>query len=343
MASAVFTSSVIFGSAPNALATELELCPTSAKVQTTTGTWPNQLGTYDDSGFSSENGTLAGCSSSVSVIAPNKTDYYLYFSAASLSGKEIFDANNTLRLSVTGAPGAAGWYVQAFLASDGTLLTKSYGGGGTDGRIDYGRSVTLPDLSTTTQPTNTGSASSPSPSYSVEYGYTLTDSQKTAVLNGDLAIYIGYLGSGTAGANDILNSVKMLYTAGSADEESSDNKSEEMGNPGTFLTLTGRPGQSSEQSTIIFGADRVTTARSFELGVYDQFGREFMVLSRGEVPHGGSFESTVNFPSLTPGTYSVSYSVLTMDGRTLRLRNVIRIESDGSFGHVTEEILQPRI
>jgi hypothetical protein len=303
------------------------------------------LDNYDDSGYVSETGTLAGCSSSVSVIDPNKTDYYLYFSAASLSGKEIFDANNTLRLSVTGAPGAAGWYVQAFLASDGTPLTKSYGGGGTSGRIQYGGSVKLPDLSTTTQPANSGSASSPTPTYSVEYGYTLTDSQKTSVLNGDLAVYIGYLGSGSvAGANDILTSVKMLYTTPTGDDEGgSSSKSEKIGNPGTFLTLTGRPGQSSAGSTIIFGADRVTTGRSFVLSIYDHSGREIMDLSRGEVPTGGSFESEINFPRLDPGTYSVSYSVSTTDGRTLRLRNVIRIEPDGSFSHLTDEILQPRI
>ncbi len=350
IASAITLASFFtFGPTTDALAADQELCPTSAKVKTTTGTWDNLLGDYDDTDFVTENGTLAGCSSSVSVIATTKSDYYLYFSAASLAGKEIFDEDGTLRLSVTGAPGAAGWYVQAFLASEDTLLTKVYGGGGTDGRVNYGHSLTLPDLSSSNQPANTGTASSPTPSYSVEYGYTLTESQRTSVLNGDLAIYIGYLGSSSVGANDTLDSVKMLYTLptdppeGGSNSDRSDKQSEDMGNPGTFLTLTGRPGHQAHKSTIIFGTDRVVTGRSFELTISDQSGRQVMLLSQGDLPAGGSFDTTVSFPQLSPGTYAVVYEVSTLDGRDLRLRNVIRIEQDGSFSHITDESLQPRM
>jgi hypothetical protein len=68
-----------------------------------------------------------------------------------------------------------------------------------------------------------------------------------------------------------------------------------------------------------------------------------MVLSQGDLPAGGSFDTTVSFPQLSPGTYAVVYEVSTLDGRDLRLRNVIRIEQDGSFSHITDESLQPRM
>jgi hypothetical protein len=53
----------------------------------------------------------------------------------------------------------------------------------------------------------------------------------------------------------------MLYTLptdppeGGSNSDRSDKQSEDMGNPGTFLTLTGRPGHQAHKSTIIFGTE----------------------------------------------------------------------------------------
>lgn len=343
---AVLVASLV-GSPTTAIAADSELCPTSVKIQSTTGTWPNLLNTYNDSGFTSESGTLAGCANPVSVIAPNKTDYYLYFDAASLSGKDLFgESGDLLRFSVSGAPGAAGWYVQAFL-TDGTQLSKTYGGGGSDGRINYGHSLTLPDLTTSTQPTNAGTASSPSPTYSVEYGYTLTSSQKASVLNGELAIYIGYLGSSVTGANDTLSSVKLLYTSPSGSDsgtpERSRGGSEILGAPGTFLTLTGRSGQEIEDSSVIFGSDRLTNGRGFSLRVLDDRRRLIAKLSEGSIPDNGSFESTLPLPAIPPGQYTLEYLVKTEEGHTLTLRNTFSVNEELKLIQQTEESSQPEI
>ena len=333
---------------PPAFSADATICPSSASKVTTTDPWVDRTDSYNPAGFSPEVGTLAGCANSVSVVEPTKTDYYLYFSAADLAGKDLFGDDGILRLSVTGAPGAAGWYVQAFL-SDGTMLRKTYGGGAaepsppavptSDGRFNYSTSRTLPDLSSSPQPALTGTFANPAPTYSVEYGYTLTTAQQQSVLAGNLAIYIGFLGAtNNDGDNDILNSVKLIYYQGVTPYTE---KKKPLGNPGIFLTVANRPGQPLEGTELVFGSDRINPVGSYRLTLGTRGPSNGALLSSGALPENGSFESRVPLSGLKAGTHLIRFTVSQPDGTLLRLGNSVEIGADGRIVSITDEALQP--
>lgn len=323
---------------PPAFSADATICPSSASKFTTTGTWVERRNVYGTTGFSSESGTLAGCANPVSVVEPIKTDYYLYFSAADLTGKDLFGDDGILRVLVTGAPGAAGWYVQAFLTDD-VLLTKAYGAGSTSGHFEYDGTRTLPDLSSSPQPALTGTFANPAPTYSVEYGYRLSTSQQQSVLAGNLAIYIGYLGaSRNDGDNDILNSVKLIYYQGVTPYTE---KKKSLGNPGIFLTVANRPGQPLEGTELVFGSDRINPVGSYRLTLGPRGSSNGALLSSGALPENGSFESRVPLSGLTAGTHLIRFTVSQPDGTLLRLGNSVEIGADGRIVSITDEALQP--
>lgn len=324
-----------------------EICPSSAKTRSTTGTWVSGLGTFNDAGYSAETGTLAGCASAVEVAGPNKTDYYVFFDAASVSGKDLFSAEGIMSLTVTGAPGASGWYIQALdTTAPSAPLSKIYGGGSgvsTDGRANYGHDVTLPDRSISTQPSNTGLASNPSPTYSITYGYSLSASEQASIEAGNLAIYIGFLGStSTTGAKDIVTTVKLNYfvpetEAGQASEEPSD--------PGIFLVVAGHIGRHQDNSPVYFGADSGLPSSRFTVTAVplDRLQARAVVLASGELSPQGHVKGVAQLgpATLAPGRYNVTMSGKSRDGLTLSLTSEITIGLQGHFTSIGANI--PRI
>lgn len=340
-------SFLVFGPERPAFGSEIptgEICPSSAKTLDHGSTWSSRLNSYDDSGFAAEAGTLSGCATNVSITAPSKVDYYVYFDAASLAGKDLFSDGSLLTLTVTGAPGAAGWYIQAF---DTTVpsapLTRTFGGGGTpntDGRANYDHPLTLRDGTVTTQPALSGSPSAPAPTYSITYGYTLSSSQKTSIEAGNLAIYIGYLGSSSAGATDIIESVKLNYFVPVAESETEVSGVDSI--PGIYLAIAGPVGRHQESSPIYFGANQMMPNSEFELSAVSisqpMLARQ--ILAEGIVNPWGHLESRVQLgaSTLSPGIHAVRMRGIAQNGLHLTLTAEIEIGSDGRYRLIGENI-----
>lgn len=328
--SAVLVLSGAFLTAPSqahALTTS-SICPSQASVKSS-ATWQNILGTYNTTGFSNEIGTLAGCAAAVSVVNLPAVDYYVYFDAASVGGLDLFGGGSVLSFSVTGAPGAAGWYVQAFDSIGGTrLTTKNYGGGGADGRFNYSpqppataTSLVLPDGTVTTQPfLDSGDAGNPSPSYTVTYGFTPDATQRTNIEAGGLAIYIGYLGSTNATARDTLNSVRLIHYL--ADEAPAETVRPAV--PSIGLAVEASVGSPANGRTVDYVGYRMRPGSTYSL-VLEPGSR---VLATGTVPSSGDVAGRPVLADLGPGTYSVRLSAVGEDGNRYQLTQSFVVGAD---------------
>lgn len=288
------------------------VCPSQASVKSG-ASWQNILGTYNTTGFSNQTGTLAGCTASVSVVNLPAIDYYLYFDAQTVAGLDLFGEGNVLSFSVTGAPGAAGWYVQAFDSVSGSLLaTKNYGGGGSDGRFNYAASLTLPDGTAGNQPTlDSGDLANPSPTYSVTYGFTPTSIQRTNIEAGSLAIYIGYLGSTNATAKDTINSVRLNHYV----PEVATAPSVRPSIPAIGLNVEAVSGSPITGRAVDYVGYRMRPGSAYSV-VLKPGGA---VLASGTVGANGDFSGRPALANLQPGTYTVILEAVGDDGRSYQL------------------------
>lgn len=311
------------GAAPGAATatSTASICPSQASVKSS-ATWQNILGAYNTTGFSNESGTLAGCAAAVSVVNLPAVDYYLYFDAASVAGLDLFGGGSVLSFSVTGAPGAAGWYVQAFDSIGGTrLTTKNYGGGGADGRFNYATSLTLADGTSATQPAlDSGDAGNPSPTYTVTYGFTPDATQQTNIEAGGLAIYIGYLGSSNATAKDTVNSVRLIHYL--ADEAPAETVRPAV--PSIGLAVEASVGSPANGRAVDYVGYRMRPGSTYSL-VLEPGSR---VLATGTVPSSGDVAGRPVLADLGPGTYSVRLSAVGEDGNRYQLTQSFVVGAD---------------
>lgn len=315
------------------------VCPSSALKQTNSP-WddPRQDSTpsvpftsvrYDATGFSSEPGSLAGCATSVTVAgtsgAGTGVDYYLLFESSVVSGLDLFGTGSTLNITVEGAPGASGWYVIAFDRTSGDQLTQVYGGTGSGGRFNYLAGRRLPDGSSLAQP-----SLADSPTYSVSYGFSVTESQRSNINAGGLAIYIGYLGSSVAGALDTVNSVRLTHYY-------SDPVPVPLQRPATpaiGLKVEAVAGAAPQGRAVDYVGFRMKPGSPYSL-VIEPTGQ---VLASGVVDSRGDFSGRPPLPTLGPGAYSVVLKSIGEDGKSYRLSQVFEVGSDSLIQSVSEPV-----
>lgn len=315
---AMFFGFVVVTFAPPAVAASTaSVCPSQASVKSRAG-WQNILGTYDTRDFSAQTGTLAGCAASVSVVNLPAIDYYLYFDAQTVSGLDLFGGGNVLSFSVTGAPGATGWYVQAFDSVTGTLLdVKNYGAGAatrtSSGHFNYEGSLRLSDGTTTIQPSLASGATlaNPSPTYTVTYGFTPSQTQRANIEAGSLAIYIGYLGSSNATNKDILESVRLNYFL----PETALAPRERPSIPSIGLNVEAVVGSPINGRAVDYVGYRMQPGSGYS--VLLQPGGT--VLASGTVGSNGDFSGRPSLGNLSPGSYSVTLKAVGDDGKSYQL------------------------
>lgn len=130
----------------------------------------------------------------------------------------------------------------------------------------------------------------------------------------------------------------------SESSSSSPSKStEETGDPGIFLTVTGQEGRTFEGSDVVFGSYAVAPNSSYQLVVESitDSSQVNRTLATGTVNGGGHIERTVTLPRLNAGSYKIVLTGTAATRQPLKLTNHVNVDTAGKFASVSSERLQP--
>ena len=134
---------------------------------------------------------------------------------------------------------------------------------------------------------------------------------------------------------------------GSTPEEVTSNRESatqpDQGEPGIFLTVTGRAGDLFESSEVIYGAYSIAPNSSYQLSVQSISNPTLVnrVLASGRMSSGGHLESTARLPLMEPSLYRIVFEGVAAGGEYLRLTNHVSVDALGRFSSVSSERLQP--
>lgn len=128
-------------------------------------------------------------------------------------------------------------------------------------------------------------------------------------------------------------------TSGSSSSKTTD----EEGEPGIFITVTGRPGREFEGTEAIYGSYAILPFSPYQVTLQSISDPTVFknVLASGRVNSGGHLERTLSLPQVEPGSYKIILMGTGTRGELLRLTNHVNVDSAGKFSSVSPERLQP--
>ena len=123
----------------------------------------------------------------------------------------------------------------------------------------------------------------------------------------------------------------------------SPSRDEVEGDPGIFLTVTGRVGLLFESSEVVYGAYAVAPNSAYQLSVQSITNPTVVnrVLASGRVNSGGHLEATTTLPRLTAGNYKITFIGTAANGVPLKLTNHVNVDATGKYTSISAERLQP--
>jgi hypothetical protein len=115
------------------------------------------------------------------------------------------------------------------------------------------------------------------------------------------------------------------------------------GDPGIFLTVTGRVGYLFESSEVVYGAYAVAPNSAYQLSVQSITDPTMVnrVLASGRVNSGGHLEATTALPRLAAGNYKITLIGTAANGVPLKLTNHVNVDATGKYTSISAERLQP--
>ena len=116
-----------------------------------------------------------------------------------------------------------------------------------------------------------------------------------------------------------------------------------VGDPGIFLTVTGRVGYLFESSQVVYGAYAVAPNSAYQLSVQSITNPTMVnrVLASGRVNSGGHLEATTALPRLAAGNYKITFIGTAANGVPLKLTNHVNVDERGRYTSISAERLQP--
>lgn len=132
-------------------------------------------------------------------------------------------------------------------------------------------------------------------------------------------------------------------SSSSPSQSSSSRTTDEEGEPGIFITVTGRPGREFEGSDVIYGSYAILSHSPYQVTLQSitdptAFNR---VLASGQADKGGHLERTLSLPRVPSGNYKIILTGTGSSGELLRLTNHVNVDGSGKFTSVSAERLQP--
>ena len=131
----------------------------------------------------------------------------------------------------------------------------------------------------------------------------------------------------------------IVFTTDSAERS----ESVVVGDPGIFLTVTGRVGYLFESSEVVYGAYAVAPNSAYQLSVQSITNPTMVnrVLASGRVNSGGHLEATTALPRLAAGNYKITFIGTAANGVPLKLTNHVNVDATGKYTSISAERLQP--
>lgn len=121
------------------------------------------------------------------------------------------------------------------------------------------------------------------------------------------------------------------------------NQSEEPGQPGVFLTISGQPRDAVRNVDLVFGSYAIQPRSAVLVTVQQVGATAHQVISSSRANGGGHLEQVVSLPALSAGRYTITLSAQSANGQLLVLGNRIEVNSEGQLMSLTPEALQPTI
>lgn len=132
-------------------------------------------------------------------------------------------------------------------------------------------------------------------------------------------------------------------TSSGPNNDSPTNSSENSGEPGIFITVTGRPGREFEGTDVIYGSYAILPLSPYQVTLQSITDPTDLnrVLASGRTDRGGHLERTLSLPRVTSGNYKIILTGTGANGELLRLTNHVSVDGSGKFISVSAERLQP--
>ena len=212
----------------------------------------------------------------------------------------------------------------------------------------YKDGVSLPVLkhtnATTTYAANSGSAAG------VAFTLPPTENRESALIGGsnfdaddDFEGRIRYIRV----YNETLSASEVEENTGtsssSTNNPSSSKTSDDEGEPGIFLTVTGRPGREFEGTQVTYGAYAISSFSPYQVRLQSIADPTSLnkALASGQTDRGGHLERTLSLPRVQSGNYKIILTGTGSNGELLRLTNHVNVDGLGKFTSLSSERLQP--